>query len=265
MAKITVLHIGLHKTASTSFQRTCELNREAILAAGFCYPALETGNRKLRGNHSVPFFNAFSASRAAYHMNAGMSMEEISAESEKSIYKIREALLGKERVIFSGEDVSDLSEKDQMNLRIYLGARSRKLVVIGLVRSPYSLHCSAYSAMTIRRRISLDPAKLLTQRKKIEKAISSFGKMLTLYPFDEAISEQGGPTIFLLKKAGIDPSRVPITLVRANSGPSNSQTRALMRTGIDLKKINLDNAKFCSAGDKAVSGPKFLLGTSNNR
>ncbi len=43
MPKQIVLLAGLHKTATTSIQRTCAANLDALKAAGFAYPLTDAG------------------------------------------------------------------------------------------------------------------------------------------------------------------------------------------------------------------------------
>ena len=64
MVSATLLHVGLHKTASTSLQATCGLNRDLLESNGYNYPALFNSHGGVKTeNHSIALFNIFSSSR----------------------------------------------------------------------------------------------------------------------------------------------------------------------------------------------------------
>ena len=51
--KTCYLHLGFHKTATTSFQLSCGNNRDKLLEAGIYYPKFKFSDRKgNRWNHS---------------------------------------------------------------------------------------------------------------------------------------------------------------------------------------------------------------------
>ena len=128
MSDLTLLHVGLHKTASTSFQITCRNNRQALAQSGFNYPNLfDLNGGKRTANHSCALFNLFSGSRLNYHLNAGKDVHSI--ERDVSIYKrnLLAELFKDGNLILSGEDVSALNSQGQDRLAIYLAAFSRIL------------------------------------------------------------------------------------------------------------------------------------------
>ena len=52
------LHMGLHKTATTSFQATCSKNAEELSKQNYLYPVfINKENRKEIYNHSIPIFS----------------------------------------------------------------------------------------------------------------------------------------------------------------------------------------------------------------
>ena len=51
--KRLILHIGTHKTGSTSIQKTLDLNRKLLASNGFFFPAVQPSN------HSVSFYPIF--------------------------------------------------------------------------------------------------------------------------------------------------------------------------------------------------------------
>jgi hypothetical protein len=228
LAQHIVLHLGLHKTASSSFQATCAASRHALAQCGFHYPNFQAQGRSFEGNHSVPLFSAFCTDPNSYHMNASRNEKQIAIDNQGYVQQLREALLGHSHVLLSAEDVSDLKEHEMKRLRMFLQARSRQLSVLALVRSPYALHCSAFAAMVVHGGRRLSPSRLLSQRGKIQKVQNVFRELIQWAPFHEAAQHPCGPTAFLLKQAGLSDPLPQLNSLVANTGPDNRQTRLQM-------------------------------------
>ena len=69
-----ILHIGTHKTGTTTLQSMLESNSEALAANGFTYPAMP-----LKWKHAHINRNAYWLSKAAYQRLSSKS-EEYSTE-----------------------------------------------------------------------------------------------------------------------------------------------------------------------------------------
>jgi len=71
--KTCFLHLGLHKTASSSFQQTCASNRKLLAKQGLHYPlfACEHSHpKRLKiNNHSVPLRSLYDQKPQNYHIN----------------------------------------------------------------------------------------------------------------------------------------------------------------------------------------------------
>ena len=263
MVSATLLHVGLHKTASTSLQATCGFNRDLLESNGYNYPALFDSHGGVKTeNHSIALFNIFSSSRLSYHQNAGKSRSLI--ESDVSVYRrlLLLALLKKNTLILSGEDVSDLSVNEQEELAAYIGAFSGTLKTFAVVRSPYSLHCSAFSGMVNNGR-DLKPGDFLSQLEKIKKLRASFRRRgnlsaIEFIPFSVAAATSQGAVQFILESMGMN-AIDGLKFVVANEGFSNEQTR--MQMAINSMSPRLIGRKVNKDWKRApkVSGPKFLL------
>ncbi|MAE37007.1 MAG: hypothetical protein CL968_04750 [Euryarchaeota archaeon] len=263
MVSTTLLHAGLHKTASTSLQATCGANRCILAAKGYNYPSLFNSHGGLKtDNHSVALFNIFSKSRLNYHQNAGKSAASI----ERDICAYKQELLGgllkKGTLILSGEDVSDLNKAEQQEMAIYLSSFSGILRTFAVIRSPYSLHCSAFAGMINSGR-SLKPEQFLSQRNKIKKLKSSFrgqGNIdeIRFIPFGETIKCPRGPVKFVLEAMGVH-NLDDLFLETSNEGLSNEQTRHQMF--INSKNPRLIGNSVNRSWQRApkVKGAKFLL------
>ena len=263
LATKTLLHVGLHKTASTSFQETCKHNQELLNDRGFNYPELFSPKGGVRtANHSIALFNIFSKSRLDYRVNAGKDI--ISIEKDLSIYKhsLLSELLKKGNLILSGEDVSDLSVDEQRIMAIYLSSFSNVLKIFAVVRSPYSLHCSAFAGMINNGR-DLKSTDFLSQQAKIKKLLASFARIgnidgITMIPFSSSIKSPQGPAKFLLEAMGVS-NLDNLVVKKANEGLSNEQTRNQME--LNFKNPRLVSRVINQEWQRApkIKGPKFLL------
>ena len=68
MIKNIFLHIGIHKTASTTIQNTLYLERSKLIETGVLYPAFKARNIDI-SNHSIPFYSLFNKHPEKYHFN----------------------------------------------------------------------------------------------------------------------------------------------------------------------------------------------------
>lgn len=263
MALTTLLHVGLHKTASSSLQATCSKNSELLKSKGYNYPDLFSSSRGTKtDNHSVAIFNLFSASRYKYHVNAGKSVHLIDEENLVYKQKLLQSLLEKDSLILSAEDISDLDGEEQKKLAIYLSAFSGRLKTFAVIRSPYSLHCSAFAGMINNGR-NLKPESFLSQVNKIKKLKTNFRKQgnideIRLIPFNEALQSAKGPVERILGKMGLSNlgNLVPVV---SNEGLSNEQTRLQMMINSKNPRLinNIPNPSWRRAPQS--KGPKFLL------
>ena len=71
MTKVCYLHLGLHKTASTSIQATFAKNAHLLQERGITYPvfSLPEANQPNIFNHSIPVFSLYCDRTEKYHVN----------------------------------------------------------------------------------------------------------------------------------------------------------------------------------------------------
>lgn len=99
--KTIVLHVGRHKTGTTSIQRAFKNNHLNLKKRGLLYP------KSLPGCHSAFLIDAFGdPERHPVHGRFGRTSEKILADSEARLKKIRHEIRHFEgdRIVFSGED-----------------------------------------------------------------------------------------------------------------------------------------------------------------
>lgn len=120
----------MHKTGSSSIQ-----------AALKGYDDGSTVYASLRAvNHSIPFYSAFSSNHLDYPVFQiqGFSIEQIKAMRVRDRSDIERTLKTsqRERVIFSGEDISQLSREDTEEMLYFLEQYAKNILVIGYFRDP---------------------------------------------------------------------------------------------------------------------------------
>lgn len=139
------LHLGLHKTASSSFQAACKRNNKELRKNGFLYPLFNSEhiNSVNISNHSVPLFSMFGDNPENYHINIKKGVVDVD-RLNCDYFKVLESCLSSDfDLIVSGEDVSLLSVSSLHDLICFISKFDYKVVPFLLVRSPYDFHCSA--------------------------------------------------------------------------------------------------------------------------
>ena len=63
-----ILHVGFHKTATSSIQQTLALNLDQLAEQGYRYPIFEYNGLKIT-NHSIPFYSTYCKEPQKYNMN----------------------------------------------------------------------------------------------------------------------------------------------------------------------------------------------------
>lgn len=135
--KEAILHIGIHKTGSSSIQRSL-----ANFDDG------ETFYSKISVNHSVPLFTIFSGKSEEYHpwKRKGLSRRQVERKKAQYLSFLTWELNRKDRkrIILSGEDVSILAPDEKKNLVDFVRSFGIGLKVICYVREPVSFCASLF-------------------------------------------------------------------------------------------------------------------------
>ncbi len=118
--KTIVLHIGLHKTGTSSIQATLKHNQAILRERGVLYPGF------LPANHSHFFINAFSSRAEHYHANRrqGLDPAAIAEQAAEQMDRLGRALtrFGGSTILLSGEDASTLQAPEVAQARNRLDA-----------------------------------------------------------------------------------------------------------------------------------------------
>ena len=137
--KRILLHVGLHKTASTYIQETLAQSRHSLRKQGWSYPVYSDGNKKKITNHSNLLYTLFEEHTNSYVPNIKSRTNKQERLKNFNSILMRE-LESDCNLILSGEDVSALSQTSLHALAKIL--EPYDLTVIAFVRETYSHLCS---------------------------------------------------------------------------------------------------------------------------
>ena len=171
------IHIGLHKTGTTSIQATFYQNRRALMLRDINY--LGIGE-----NHSATLYPLYCDAPQDYHMNrrAGINTEVDAARKNAATARVlRRALRTNHasRFVISAEGLSHLSPAGVERLRQALEPFAARMRVIAYVREPYSYVTSTFQT-SMRNGKTYEA--LLAQpprphyRRRLSRFIDAFGR-----------------------------------------------------------------------------------------
>jgi len=165
-----ILHVGMHKTGTTSIQRSLQ----DLSQSRARYVQLGTSN------HSVPIVTAFSVdpTQMGMHKRAGREAGDIAALKEKTLQGLQSELSrGREfdKFVISGEGIVALPPPALRALRSALLAQVPRVQAFAYVREPVGYSVSAFQQ---RVKSGAAPHRLAQPdyRKKFERFINVFGR-----------------------------------------------------------------------------------------
>ena len=209
------LHIGMHKTGTTSVQHNLRRIGNTDDWRYVCVGA------KLHMN--IPFFAMFATNPLSYKWfdTLGISLEEAHKKGEMLRSRFAEAIRSapEETIVMSAEALPLVDGAGIRRLREFLDPFFDEIMVIGYVRPPVSFKVSIYQELVKQGRKLFDPFNIrVSYRKKFEKFDKVFGsENVLLVKF--APSEFAGSCIVsdFCEKTGIEfPEDSPVE--RANDG-----------------------------------------------
>ena len=137
MEKI-ILHIGMHKTGTSSIQQALQgIEDENFKYAEFHHP-----------NHSGPLYTAFSDAPFNYHSHRklGRTIQEVNELKYKHLKTIESNIVNckSKTLIFSGEDLSLLSRRGVGRLHEFFSKYCDDIQIVAYVRDPVSFSYSVF-------------------------------------------------------------------------------------------------------------------------
>ncbi len=218
-----ILHTGLHKTATSSIQRTLANNRDVLCANGIHYGHFTNCNGLDQVNHSLPLRICFSEK---YHQHTYFKTNTLDHEQERERFwsELNLNLETLQTVVFSGEGISKLSRVELMQLRVFFEERAFAIRPICFVRSPYSMTCSS-------RQENIKAGR--KEQNRHEKSMPIVRRLRSVFPemqfrsFQQACRHEKGPVGFFLDNVGLG-ALGDIQYHKANKGLSDQAVRLIL-------------------------------------
>lgn len=257
--KRLILHVGLHKTATSSIQVTLDKNRAELNRQGFIYPVFKMGTKEIN-NHSIPLYSSFCKFPEKYHINIKNNLNDrIKEINEDYLSQLNRYLSMDANIIISGEDVSALHIDALTKLQQIFIANGFQLEVYCSVRRPYSFACSSLQE---RIKGGTNTLKILHIDKRsgvINKLIKAFGSSIHFSSFEKDCQSELGPVYAFIERVGVDASKIRV--VNQNEGFGNLSTRMLSFLNESHPVIVNDalNPKGRGIFQNSIDDQKFLL------
>lgn len=214
--------MGFHKTSSSSIQFTFQKNLDFLKKQNFIYPIFKSTKGHCINNHSIPFYSLFSENPEKYHVNIKWKIEDIKKLNDFYKQQIIDIKNKGKNIIFSGEDISSLSELEMKNLNNFLieHFENYEIIPIVYVRSPYSFLCSNIQEI-IKQGVYVDLNSTFYSQKNKIITIKKVFKNIKFYCFSECCKFNNGPVNFFLEIIGLK----NIKIYNSNIGFKNKSIR----------------------------------------
>lgn len=226
--KEVILHIGLHKTGSTSIQTALKgYNKNGVKSIAF-----------KEANHSIPMFTIFSNNRYKYHIWKKQELSKDDIDKKRNEYlDILKKELRNEKVktlIISGEDLSSLNDHEVKVLSEFLNAEQVSTTIVCYVRHPLSWAASAVQELA--KNGNSFPNLDNFFKVRLGKYIEFFGKKnMKVFDYQKSSAKEKSVVKHFSKILSIDLKDPP----RANESLSALQF-SLIR---NLNKLNLQKTR----------------------
>ncbi len=265
--KKLLLHIGMHKTGSSSLQATFFGSSDTLLNAGITYLDIED-------NHSAAFYSLFCEAPEAYHVNQrrGINSKERAAAHNHTLRKVlseKLATVDTDLTIISGEDLSLLPKQKVPELHQFLTSFFDDIRVIGYARPPVSF-VNSLAQQSIRggatmEQLSANPPAP-TYQWRFQKFLDAFGEdKVTLRHFSRAALASNCIVADFLHAAALPPHlHDSLKISRRNDGLSMLAGTLLARLNAQIPVFvdgTLNPARKVSVAARlqTLSGPAFTL------
>lgn len=279
MIKTIFLHIGGHKTGTTSIQKSMKQAAELLASNGYLYPLFKLNDYVL-SNHSIPFFSLFTANPESYHINISEGftskekIESLHGEYKKQLQDQLENFKG-DKMVISGEDISVLDDDGVENLKRYLlevTDSSVEIKIILFCRNPIT-YARSHIQQSIKGGATLEDQidnYALFSRTHYTTRVTSFLKFfpresIQVVKYEDSLRHQNGPLGAFLEIIGLDQQAASLCKSqRFNESASYEAVTLMSAINRKLPKFenNLLNVK--REGYKQelilkISGAKFTL------
>ena len=228
MAEI-ILHVGFHKTGSTTIQRNLHAHRETLAEQGFYYPSL-AANKSVFTSLSTPLRTMFGPAPENYTPNVRMGnnaparIRELIASYGEQFAEEAERADGRP-ILISAEEVSTLKAEHLTAMRAFLERYADRIRVIAYVRRPYDFLCSI-KAQHIKTGWLLSENRYPASLPERIKAFREVFDPVEVYSFEAAVGHASGPLGHFADLVGIDVAAFG-EISRENASPSDQALRLI--------------------------------------
>lgn len=267
--KKVYLHVGIHKTATSSIQDTLYNNRSLLEDEGYYYP------KSWKANHSEIFFNLF-ADESLY--------KKLNIKKKIKLHKLYKNFIKKNKLInelknkninnliLSAESISLLNEKSLNNLKKFIlnDLKIEEIKIIISLRDKIDYCSSAFQEIVKTGNNPENKDSILIEYKeKVEKFIKVFNKTnIIIYKFEDSYNIKNGPVGLFLEKINFN-KRIDYIL-KSNESLSNMAVDLIFFINNELPFLN-SKGKISNGREKAdlnilfsLSGKKFTLDYTNH-
>ena len=202
-----IIHVGLHKTGSTSIQNFCGQNKIWLESNGIYYPSFED---KVWFNHSIPLSLVFRNNHGIKNHSVVSVFDSndnrvVAANQFLKYFKneIKQQQSAKNSILLSGEDIS-IFELDELNIfkEFLFSCGATEIEIILFVRHPIDFVMSGAQELVRAGLFQLGDAmrigNLQQSQLKIQKLQKVFGKEnIKVHNYNLAINGNGIIDYFL--------------------------------------------------------------------
>ncbi|WP_413694093.1 hypothetical protein [Psychromonas sp. KJ10-2] len=229
-----ILHVGLHKTGTTSLQNYFGKNRDKLKLQGISYPKLKV-KEFTPNNHSWPIRNLIMSHPHKYHLNIANNilkndLKEVINSIDKQFVKLGSTV--ESTLLLSGEGISTLKTKELSRLNEKLQCISTEKATIEVhyfTRNP-----TDYVSSVIQQRLKggttegiilsglskVSPLRRFMNHGAFERAFNDV--TIIEHCYEDACTFPGGLEAYFAKAIlNIDTSEFEPNISRDNSGLSD--------------------------------------------
>ena len=272
------LHLGFHKTATTSFQNTCQKNKSILSEHGIQWPDFHGSKGEIISNHTQVIHDIYeSIPKQRYKSIKRQKKIPLNSTTTDTNALIWFQLLENEgSILISGEGILKMSLNSIKRFIEDIQNYGFKIHPFACTRPPYAYINSALQ-QTIKNgkfhsvvSLGANPETTIYSEAEpetripnslalIKKSKKFFGSNMTFYPFKMATTYKEGPVAFMIKEAlGIPFHSFELEI--SNESLCNVTTRLInclnstapAKTKLELRRIR-------KIIDQNVNSDKFLL------
>ena len=225
--KQLILHVGFHKTASTTIQASCFVNNDLLESNGICYPIYRLGDRTFK-SHGFHLVNMFMANKVNFVANIKTGIDP-ERDTPRFFSDIEQTLSKHDYVVLSNESLSGLNAEDLDKLKRYFMDKDFSIRVIAYIRSPLE-HTISISQEKVKAGgiIELERRKTIDLAPKIQKFINVFGESVEFHAFRDTVRHPYGPVGYFLELIGVSKENLSqYKIDNKNESISNTSTRLI--------------------------------------